>query len=650
MLTKLLNELEKRRPLSAVLSTFQELFQKENNNHNELRLSDESFSALLNFLEKREISFRQVAVQAGARWSASAQKVMLRNTIEKRGFLTPSCLWAFRKLRGNPEILFKDLRSPEMSLMQIILLRETDPTRAVPFLIQRFINRRDVPEELKTASRLCILNILDSGVAPDHVRYLRSRYPGVEDVYLWRPGVSRVAPALKAEFHSGIADFHQLVRSVRDMKELSSLTRTVYLISLFHVPLTIKEWRALLLSPTDQLFFRTLRSCGLLEPFGDGLVLSAEPAKQSMVKKFLYDSYALARESVHRYRAESLKEERQRRVRNKELDRQALEMLPDGVICIDRGGLLYYMNSAAETMLSENEKLKARLFGSASLEEALRRYSRERVLAGITSAINDNGDETHVFGDRVTMTLGGKRYDVELGPQVILLRDTTDQHLINQEIGRLYRHELRAALDVMGVGIESARELFKDSRFDEGLDFLDQVARKRSDLCSMLEERIDFIRLHSDAFQIRPVDVNLNFVVERSVGNYRESAASKQVEIVSDHLDQPIIVVRGEERYLIRAVDNLIRNAVKFCHPGSEITVSLTRNGFEVLVCIEDTGPGIAHENLDKIFQLGFTTGGTGRGLYLARRIAVAHGGSIEVESEPRKGARFIFRVPLPTE
>jgi signal transduction histidine kinase len=645
MLMQFVKELEKRRPLTVLLQSFEQLFQKDSNS--QVRFSDESFAALLTFLEKGEVSFRQVAIQAGARWSSSSQKILLRNSIAKRGFLTPSCLWAFNRLRGNPEVFFKDLRSPEMSLMQIILMRETDPTRAVPFLIQRFLNRRDVPEELKMASRLCIMNILDSGVSPDHVRYLRSRYPGFEDLCLWRPRAPKLDPDLEADVNTKIGDFHQLVRSVRDTKELSSLTRTVYLVSLFHVPLTTREWRTLLLSRTDRVFFQKLRPTGLLETFGDGLILSTEPSKQTMVKKFLYDSYSVARESVHRYRAESLREERQKQVRKKELDRQALERLPDGVISIERCGFLYYINAAAESMLSENEMLRERLFGCVPLDAALRGYSRERVLARITSTINDNGDETQIFGDRVTMKIGPKRYEVELGPQVIILRDTTDQYLINQEIGRLYRHEFKAALDVMDVGIESARQLFKDSRLKEGLDFLDQVAQKRSNLCSMLEERIDFIRLHSDAFRIRPVRVNFNLVVDRCVNNYRESAAAKRVTIMSDHLDQPMIVVKGEERYLLRALDNVIRNSVKFCYPDSLITVSLTTDTQGGLVRVQDAGPGIPKENLHKIFQLGFSTGGTGRGLYLARKIAEAHGGRIDVESTPGKGAQFTLRVPV---
>ena len=72
------------------------------------------------------------------------------------------------------EELFRTYASPDMGLMQIILLKETDPVQGIPFLIECFLARQDAPEELRHACRLSILRLLDSGVAPGLVRSLRS--------------------------------------------------------------------------------------------------------------------------------------------------------------------------------------------------------------------------------------------------------------------------------------------------------------------------------------------------------------------------------------------------------------------------------------------------------------------------------------------
>jgi signal transduction histidine kinase len=648
MLKELLKQLEKRAPLQTVLSKFASLFRSDVSGHQ--RFSAESFTQLQQFLEEGEASFQGIAVQAAVRWSDSSQRVMLRNTILRRGFLTPSCLWGYRQTRGSLDELFGDFASPEMAFMQILLLKESDPSRSVPFLIERFLSRKEVPEELRAASRLCVLRLLDAGGSPELLKALRTRYSGIDILNQWRPALPNRALDLSKVTAQGAIDFHQLVRSVHDMKDLSSLTRTVYLLSLFYVPLAEKEWRSLWLGRTDQLFFQRLRLASMVEAHNGGFLLTAEPTKQTMVKKFLYDSYAPAKESIHKLKAERVREDRERRVRNSELDRQALEMVPEGIVCVERGGFLYYMNPAAESMLSENSLLRERLLGAGCISEALKRYSREDVLARVTASAKEHGETTEIFGNRIAVEIGGRRFEIELGAHVLLLRDTTDRYLIEEEIGKLYRHELKAALDVMAAGLSTVRQLISDGSSEAAVEFLDQVEDKRVELSSLLEERIDFIRLHSDAFQIRPSTVNLNLVVDKCVSAYREAASAKDVTIKSDHLHTEAVLVRGEERFLRKAIDNILRNALRFSTNGGEIRVTLGSERLEAYVRVDDSGPGIAPEHLGKIFQLGFTTGGTGRGLYMANRIAKAHEGRIEVTSKPGNGASFTVRLPLVTE
>lgn len=648
MLTKFLQQLQKRTAISGLLSRFGGLFTTSSSG--QTTFSDSSFYALLHFLEQGDASYQSLTVQAGVNWSNSAQKVMLRNALAKRGFKTASCMWAYRQVRGGTEELYGDYPVPDMAFMQILLLKETDPAQSVPFLVERFLTRREVPEELRAASRLCILRLLDAGASPEMVRSLQSRYPGVEIFQQWRPTIPGVRPGPSRAASSGPIDFHHLIRSVHDMRELSSLTRTTYILSLFYIPLSDKGWRSLCLSRTDELFFQRLQLAGVVETANGGMMMASDGAKQNVVRKFLYESYPLAKESVRRNRAERLREEHEKKVRSCELDRQALEMVPDGIVCVEPNGMLYYMNRAAESLLHENRPLRERLFGQVPLEEALRSYSKEAVRSRVTASSEQDGHTAEIFGDRVIIANHVKRFEVELGPQVMLLRDTTDQYLIDDEIGKLYRHELKAALDVMGVGLDTVRELTEQGNTEEALEFLQQVEQRRQELSRMLEERIDFIRLHSDSFRIKPAKVNINLVVDKCINNYREAAATKGITIQSNHLKTHGLMILGEERFLERAVDNILRNAVKFCDKGARIDVSVGQESFDAVVQIQDTGPGIPPENLGKVFRLGFTTGGSGRGLYLARRIVVAHRGRIDVKSSRGEGTCFTVRLPVLTE
>jgi signal transduction histidine kinase len=647
MLLDFLKQLEKRAAIQPLLERFRPLFTEAKPKG--VVFSEKGFPQLMAFLEKGEPSFQSVAVQAGAHWSSSAQKVLLRNAILQRGFRTPSCLWAYRQMRGNPEQIMQECVSPEMGLMQIMLLKEVEPAVAIPFLIERYVSRNEAQEELRNSARLCVLRLLDSGGTPSLIRSLQSRYPGVDFVSQWRPGIPgrKVLPSLSNKHET--VDFHDVVRSVRDVKELSSFTRTLYLVSLFCVPLSEKEWSSLFLSWMDHYHFQRLGLARVVEAYNGGFLLSTDMAKQKLVRQFLYDSYSIAKQTVQQNNAQRRREARESKVRSSELDRQALELVPEGIICVDPSRMFYYMNPAAEKMLSANSVLRETLFGTGPLESAVQRYAREEVISRLGGA-GDGDSRVELFGDRATMSSNGRRFEVELRGQIILLRDVTDQHLIDQEIGKLYRHELGAALDVLGVGINSARQLIEGARTAEASEVLDQVEAKRTELVTMLEERMDFIRLHSDAFQVRPTALNLNLVVDKCVNNYVEFASAKGITLRSNHLHTPGVTVRGEDSFLRRALDNLIRNAIKFSDKGTEIEVSLgTENGM-AFVRVEDNGPGIPKENLGKIFQLGFTTGGTGRGLYLAQRIALAHGGKIHVKNRPGQGACFTLRLPFVAE
>ncbi len=643
MLNQFITSLEKRIKIENVLIKFRILFRS---NGDSFYFSDESFTNLLDIIESGGISEFNIAIQAGVRWASPIQRMSLRKAIYSRGFLSPVSLWAYRTLRGDHEPFLKDFRAPEMSFMQILLLRHIDPGLSIPFLMENFQQKPDTPEELRDLSRLCILSILNNGMTPDLLKSVQTRYPNSPLLRNWRPSIADRVRSRKIPAVPVVNDFHQLVRSVLDVKELSSFTRVLYLTWLFHVPLSEKDFGQLWLNPADRDYFQLLYGSGIIERRSPGYILTSDVARQGLARRFLFETYPLAKESIQRSHTVRMKEERERKVKSSELDRQALEMSPDGIICVDSRKSLYYMNPAAEKTLQNEGWLRNTLFGAVSFEDSIRQYSKEKIVANVRKLGLGNAISTQVFGDSVSIESQGKRFDVELGPQVILIRNTTDQNLINREIGKLYRHELSAALDVMGIGIDSAKRMILDGSPEESVKILEQVENKRLELFHMLEERIDFIRLHSDSFQIQPAQVNLNVLVDKCLENYSEVAANKAVKIQSNHLEEVGLIVAGEERFLKRAIDNLIRNAVKFCDQGGRVEIRLRAAMNHACCSVEDDGPGIPPENLGKIFHLGFTTGGSGRGLYLAKKIAKAHGGTLEVKSSRGNGACFTLTLP----
>jgi signal transduction histidine kinase len=118
---------------------------------------------------------------------------------------------------------------------------------------------------------------------------------------------------------------------------------------------------------------------------------------------------------------------------------------------------------------------------------------------------------------------------------------------------------------------------------------------------------------------------------------------------VSDSLPS----IRGDGDRLRQVLSNILENAVKYSPSGSEVEVDAYAVDGRVLVDISDRGPGIRPQDRDLIFEkfgrVGAAEGkpGTGLGLFIARSIAEAHGGTVEVADGPHEGATFRLTLPL---
>ncbi|MFQ5897607.1 MAG: nitrogen regulation protein NR(II) [Candidatus Methylomirabilia bacterium] len=175
-----------------------------------------------------------------------------------------------------------------------------------------------------------------------------------------------------------------------------------------------------------------------------------------------------------------------------------------------------------------------------------------------------------------------------------------------------------------------------------------QIARMNKTLTDLL--------WHARPPEPRRLPLNVNEVVERSLW-FLPMASGTRIELVKD-LQPDLPLLRLDPNLLHQAFLNVLVNARQAMPNGGRLTVSsrLRRNpsgkGEVAEVAIADTGPGIAQEDLSRIFQPFFTTKahGTGLGLAIAARLVEQHGGQIRVESTPGKGSTFHITLPVPAE
>ena len=143
-------------------------------------------------------------------------------------------------------------------------------------------------------------------------------------------------------------------------------------------------------------------------------------------------------------------------------------------------------------------------------------------------------------------------------------------------------------------------------------------------------------------------------LIKQTVGAVQAEAETRGVSVSID-LPDTLPPVNVDSQRLNQVLHNLLENAVAHTGKGGTITVTATRQGDHVQVSVSDTGEGIPVEDLPNIFERFYrvdksrarATGGSGLGLTIAKRLVEAHDGNIEAQSEPGRGSRFSFTVPI---
>jgi len=209
-------------------------------------------------------------------------------------------------------------------------------------------------------------------------------------------------------------------------------------------------------------------------------------------------------------------------------------------------------------------------------------------------------------------------------------------------------HEFKTPLTPIKAAVTS---MLSDSDMNPTRQELLRIVDEETDrLNSMLTEAIQMSRIEAGQLQLHRSPQALSKIVQTQLGRLGESLEGRKVTVeVPENL--PRVSVDPEFTGIV--IWQLLSNALRYTPPGSPLTLRASAGEKEVIVSIEDCGPGISEQEQRKVFDKFFRCKdqreripGTGMGLTIAREIVRAHHGRIWVESEPGKGARFSFSVP----
>jgi len=220
-------------------------------------------------------------------------------------------------------------------------------------------------------------------------------------------------------------------------------------------------------------------------------------------------------------------------------------------------------------------------------------------------------------------------------------------------------HELRTPLNaILGFSEIIAKECFGAVGSPRYREYAGDIHTSGSHLLSLINDLLDVAKIEAGRMEIEPHTLDVHRTFDSALKIIGAKARERHQELVID-IDPACPQLYADERALKQILINLVSNAVKFTPEGGRICVIGSRarcGNFQIMV--EDNGPGIPREKLDRIFKpfsqvdnrYDRQGGGTGLGLALVRGLAELHGGRAWIESDYGKGCRAYVVLPIAAE
>jgi signal transduction histidine kinase len=213
----------------------------------------------------------------------------------------------------------------------------------------------------------------------------------------------------------------------------------------------------------------------------------------------------------------------------------------------------------------------------------------------------------------------------------------------------LVSHELRSPMAAVIGAARTLQARWRELQPDQREAFLALIGDETTRLAALIGDVLDTSRIDAGTFSYRFGAVDVGAIVQETVA--AAAVGQDEVSIVARVPDLPA-PIRGDPERLRQVFVNLVDNAVKYSPAGQQVDVRVAQSDGHVVVSVSDRGPGIPSADQRLIFEKfgrvshGATKPGTGLGLFIARSITEAHGGTIDISSAPGRGSTFTVTLP----
>lgn len=342
--------------------------------------------------------------------------------------------------------------------------------------------------------------------------------------------------------------------------------------------------------------------------------------------------------------------------RDAEIERlhSILNSIQDGIIMQDTEGRVLMTNPAAQTLLGN-----MKYFWQSELGIWFQRF-REFTTGGTEVALVGR-PERFELQDKilaVQMALVSDSDGNRIGTLMILrdvTRDALAERLKNNIITTI-SHELKTPMNVMRIASEIL--LSQPDEAPANRKMLEKLSKNIDVLDRMIIELLDISEMSSGSFEIHQANVNMEDLLEDVIISFKADILKAKLEVRQMLRDTGQLFLMGDAPRLKWAIGHLLRNAISYTEQGGTILLAAKLENGQIVLKFKDSGVGIRPEDLPRIFDL-FERGearnskgkrldprGLGQGLFIARKVAEAHGGELMVESQLYQGSIFTLSLP----
>lgn len=275
--------------------------------------------------------------------------------------------------------------------------------------------------------------------------------------------------------------------------------------------------------------------------------------------------------------------------------------------------------------------------------------ARGRVLGVISLVMAESG--RHYTQDDLSLVMDLARRAGTAVDNARLYGETQEALQLREEFLSIASHELRTPLTALQLQVQLLRRMLKDDNDPAGGSrrIIDGVERQVKRLGRLTNDLLDVSRISAGRFDLDTSHFDLGLLVGDVLARFEDElqAAGSTVDV---HLSEPVFGNWDRHR-LDQVIANLLSNALKY-GGGTAIHIDVSADDSMARLSVSDRGPGIAEANLGRIFdrfervETAERTAGLGLGLFIAREIVEAHGGTIRAQSRVGQGAMFVVELP----